>query len=377
MGISRIYDLAKILEPQKALMIYGARRVGKTTLIKNFLKENPKLKSRFDTGDDITIQHLLSSCDLKTIKEYVAGYDVIAIDEAQNIPNIGTALKLMVDHIPKLKVIATGSSSFELSGQVGEPLTGRKIALNLHPISELELSKIYNKQEMKEHLKERLIYGSYPDVITAKTKKDKTQFLQEITNSYLFKDILALENIKNSKKLVDLLRLVAFQIGNEVSQTELGQQLGLDQKTVARYLDLMEKSFILYNLRGFSKNLRKEIVKKSKYYFCDIGVRNAVISNLNNIDLRNDVGALWENFIVIERLKKRHYKKIYASDFFWRTWDQKEVDLVEERGGKLFGYEIKWGDKSASPTSRSKWLESYPEAEYKIINQKNYLNFIA
>lgn len=377
MKITRIHNLNKIFKPNKVLIIYGARRVGKTTIVKEFIKNNPQLKSRLDSGDDIRIQHLLSNPNLKKLKEYAEGYDLIAIDEAQNIANIGATLKLMIDHLPKLKIIATGSSSFELSGQVGEPLTGRKITLNLYPISELELKKIYNKQESKELLEDRLIYGSYPEIITAKSKKQKIQLLQELTNSYLFKDILALENIKNSKKLVDLLRLIAFQIGNEVSQTELGKQLALDQKTVSRYLDLLEKSFILYNLRGFSKNLRKEIVKKSKYYFYDIGVRNAVISNFNELELRNDVGQLWENFIVIERAKKRHYKNIAANDFFWRTWDQQEIDLVEEREGKIFGYEIKCSKRSSSIASRNKWLESYEEAQYKIINPENYLNFIA
>jgi uncharacterized protein len=377
MKITRIHNLNKIFKPNKVLIIYGARRVGKTTIVKEFIKNNPQLKSRLDSGDDIRIQHLLSNPNLKKLKEYAEGYDLIAIDEAQNIANVGATLKLMIDHLPKLKIIATGSSSFELSGQVGEPLTGRKITLNLYPISELELKKIYNKQESKELLEDRLIYGSYPEIITAKSKKQKIQLLQELTNSYLFKDILALENIKNSKKLVDLLRLIAFQIGNEVSQTELGKQLALDQKTVSRYLDLLEKSFILYNLRGFSKNLRKEIVKKSKYYFYDIGVRNAVISNFNELELRNDVGQLWENFIVIERAKKRHYKNIAANDFFWRTWDQQEIDLVEEREGKIFGYEIKWSKRSSSIASRNKWLESYEEAQYKIINPENYLNFIA
>lgn len=221
-----------------------------------------------------------------------------------------------------------------------------------------------------------LVFGGYPEVIAATSDKERAKILQEIVNSYLLKDILEIEQVKGSKLLLDLLRLVAFQVGGEVSLSELADRLQIDYKTVGRYLDLFEKSFVLYNLRGFSRNLRKEITKKSKYYFYDNGVRNAVISNFNGLDLRDDIGALWENFLVIERLKRNSYREIFSNNYFWRTWDQKEVDFVEEREGKLFGYEFKWGDKTANKSSRDEWLATYSEASLENINLKNYFNFI-
>ena len=219
-----------------------------------------------------------------------------------------------------------------------------------------------------------MIYGGYPEAAVSDNPAEKKRILNEIVESYLLKDILELEKIKGSKILLDLLRLLAFQIGNEVSLSELGRQLGLDYKTVARYLDLFEKSFIIYSLRGFSRNLRKEITKKNKYYFLDNGVRNAIIANFNSLELRDDVGKLWENFAVAERLKKQSYKSIYANNYFWRTWSQKEVDFIEEREGKLFGYEFKWKDKAAK--APREWLDAYPEAEFQIINPENYLDFV-
>lgn len=374
MKIPRIYQgLNKYLKPNKALIIYGPRQVGKTTLLQDFLAAT-KLKYKLDSGDNIQTQHILGSQDFNLIREYAQGYELVAIDEAQRIKNIGLGLKIIVDQMPGIKVVATGSSSFELSGQVGEPLTGRKITLTLYPVSQIELSRLYNPYEIKNKLEEWLIFGGYPEVVAAANKTEKIKLLEEIVQAYLLKDILNLEKVKSSKMLLDLLRLLAFQVGSEVSLTELARQIGIDYKTVARYLDLFEKSFVIYNLRGFSRNLRKEITKKSKYYFYDNGVRNAVISNFNNLELRNDAGMLWENFLFIERLKKRNYQSIYANDYFWRTWDQKEIDLVEEREGKLFGYEFKWGKKSLRPPKQ--WGEAYPDSEFAIISPENYLEFI-
>lgn len=373
MKITRIYNIADHLESNKALIIYGPRQIGKTTLVKNFLAKT-KLKYRFDIGDNISIQNLLSIPDLKTLEEYVADNQIIVIDEAQNIKNIGKSLKLIIDMIPNIKILVTGSSSFELSGQIGEPLTGRKTTLYLYPIAQLELAKDWNKYDLKQNLEERLIFGSYPEIITNNNIDKRIARLTEITDSYLFKDILTLEKIKNSQKLIDLVTLLAFQIGSEVSQTELSNKLSIDQKTIARYIDLLEKSFIIYKLRGFSRNLRNEITKKNKYYFYDTGIRNAVVSNFNKINLRNDIGLLWENFIIMERIKKRKYHNIYANNYFWRTWEGQEIDLIEERAGKLYGYEIKWHSKKIKPPA--KWLETYQEAEYKIINRDNYLDFI-
>lgn len=374
MKIPRIYlDLNKYLRPNKALVIYGPRQVGKTTLLQDFLAAT-KLKYKLDSGDNIQTQHILGSQDFNLIREYAQGYELVAIDEAQRIKNIGLGLKIIVDQMPGIKVIATGSSSFELSGQIGEPLTGRKITLTLYPVSQIELSSLFNTYEIKSKLEEWLIFGGYPEVVAAGDKTEKIRLLEEIVQAYLLKDILSLEKVKSAKILLDLLRLLAFQIGSEVSLTELARQIGIDYKTVARYLDLFEKSFVIYNLRGFSRNLRKEITKKSKYYFYDNGVRNAIISNFNNLELRNDAGMLWENFLFIERLKKRAYQDIYANNYFWRTWDQKEIDLVEEREGKLFGYEFKWGKKTLKLPKE--WAEAYPDSEFAIISQENYLEFI-
>lgn len=347
--------------------------MGKTTLVQEFL-QTTKLKYKKDTGDNIATQEHLGSQSLDKIKDYVGNYELIFIDEAQKIPNIGVGLKLMVDSIPGIKVIATGSSSFELAGQVGEPLTGRKFTYNLFPISQLELKNHYSPFELKESLGKYLVFGSYPDVLNAPTEIAKSKYLEELINSYLLKDILELEKVKDAKLLRDMLRLLAFQVGGEVSHAELGTQLGIDAKTVSRYLDLFEKSFIIYNLRGFSRNLRKEITKKGKYYFYDTGVRNALISNFNQLNHRDDQGKLWENFLFMERLKKRSYSEIYANDYFWRTWDQKEIDLIEERDGKLFGYEFKFGNKKTKKPLE--WLQTYKEAEFQIINQDNYLEFI-
>lgn len=375
MNIPRYYqNLGQYTEPNKVLIVYGPRRVGKTTLLNEYLKKSG-LKYKLDSGDNIKIAETLSSQNFDLLKEYASGYELIAIDEAQKIPNIGMGLKILVDQVPGLKIIATGSSSFELSGQVGEPLTGRKNTLTLFPISQMELGNLNNDFELKEKLAERLIFGSYPEVVTVGTKEERTAKLEELAHSYLLKDILEMERVKGSKVLLDLLRLIAFQVGNEVSLTEVGSQIGLDSKTVARYLDLLEKSFVLYNLRGFSKNLRKEITKKSKYYFYDNGTRNAIISNFNDLASRDDVGALWENFMVIERLKRNSYGKVYANHYFWRTWEGQEVDFVEEREGRLFGYEFKWSEKSRN-NNENAWLKSYKEASFEVVDPKTFLDFV-
>jgi predicted AAA+ superfamily ATPase len=371
--INRHYQLESYCDPQKVLVIYGARQVGKTTLIRHYL-ESTSFKYKIDSGDDIFLQSILANADFKTLQEYTSGYELIVIDEAQRIPNIGQALKIMIDQTPGLRIIATGSSSFELAGQVGEPLTGRKKTLTLFPIAQLELLDKNNPFELKKNLAEYLIFGSYPEVIIAKSITEKREYLIDITHSYLLKDILELDKIKNSKILIDLLRLLAFQIGCEVSHAELAQKLSIDGKTVARYLDILEKAFVIYNLRGFSRNLRNEMTKKSKYYFYDCGIRNSLIMNFNGLNLRDDIGGLWENFLVIERLKKQTYLPIHANNYFWRTWSQKEIDLIEEREGQLFGYEFKWGEKMVK--APKEWLESYKNAKFFNINQSNYLDFI-
>ena len=378
MKIQRIYDpVVKFLKPNKVLVIYGPRQVGKTTLIRDC--DFGKKKVLWDTGDNFETRALFESENFNAILSYTDNYDILAIDEAQQIPGIGKGLKILVDNKKDLSVLVTGSSSFALAGQIGEPLTGRHRTLTLFPISQYELllGKHYNKYNLQKKLAEFLVYGSYPEVVTAQTFTEKQTNIEDISRSYLFKDILAFEEIQNSKTLLDLVRLLAFQIGSEVSLTELGQQVGMDKKTVARYLDILGKAFVIFEVRGYSRNLRKEITKKSKYYFYDTGVRNALISNFNPIDSRNDLGQLWENFIFMERLKMRAYKNISANVFFWRTWEGHEVDIVEEREGKLFGFECKWnpkkGDKQKAPKD---WLGTYPEASYAVITQENYLDFV-
>jgi hypothetical protein len=239
----------------------------------------------------------------------------------------------------------------------------------------MEMLHHFNSFELQEKLEEFLIYGNYPVVLTANTISEKTSLLNEITGSYLFKDILSFERLRNPQLLVDLLRLLAFQIGNEVSVNELSQNLKVDNKTISRYLQLLEKSFIIYSLRGYSRNLRKEISKKPKYYFYDTGIRNAIIANFNPLKMRNDTGQLWENFLVMERIKKQSYQPIYTNNFFWRSWTKKEVDFVEERDGKLFGYEFKWSSETKSAPAL--WLDTYPEATYETINRDNYLEFVS
>lgn len=372
--IPRFYkDLSKLLRKGKVTVIYGPRRVGKTTLINNFL-DKTKLKYKAGSGDNIEIRNIMSSQSFTAISKYVEGYELIVIDEAHRIPKVGLGLKILVDSFPEKKVIITGSASLDLSYKIGEPLVGRKFTYRLYPFWMGELANDLNNYELDEQKQERMVFGSYPEVIKAKTNSEKIKILEENVSSYLFKEIIEIEQISNTKILLDLLKLIAFQVGNEVSLTELGNSLGIDRKTVQRYLSLFEQSFILYNLRGYSRNLRKEVTKKSKYYFWDNGVRNGVIKNFNDLDTRNDVGALWENFIIAERIKKQEYRQIYANNYFWRTWDGQEIDWVEERDGKVFGFEIKWGNKQTKPPSN--WLSTYNNAEYKTINKDNYLDFI-
>ncbi len=373
MKFPRAYDISKLLEPNKVLVIFGPRQVGKTTLVKDFLKTT-KLKYRFENGGDLDLQDWLGSLRLSVLRKNLIGYELLVVDEAQKVPNIGEALKLIVDSIEGINVVVTGSATFELAGQVGEPLVGRMKELRLYPISQLELSQIYSLGELEQRKEDFLIYGSYPEILTTKNVSEKISKMETLVNSYLLKDILEFERVKDSKLLRKLLSLLAFQIGNEVSLNELANSLDINIRTVDRYLDLLGKSFVIYNVRGFSKNLRKEVTKTSRYYFYDNGVRNALISNFNSFDKRDDLGRLWENFLFMERLKKRSYDKIYANTYFWRTWDQKEVDLVEEREGKLFGYEFKWGSKKIDPPGD--WINTYDDAEFKVINRKNYLDFI-
>ncbi len=375
MYIPRFYqNLEKYLTTQKALIIYGARQTGKTTMIKHFLKEIP-WKYKFVSGEDISVQTILSSQDFKKIKDFCAGYELLVIDEAQDIPNVGLALKIMVDNIPNLRIIATGSSSFDLANKIGEPLVGRQKVLNLFSISQMEILNFNkNKFEIAQENPDYLIFGAYPEILTTATQIEKQEKLLEMVNSYLLKDVLSLENIKKPQTLIRLLKLLAFQVGSEVSLNELAQKLGHDVKTIDRYLDILEKSFVIKSLSGFSKNLRKEVYQKNKYYFFDLGIRNAIINNFNDLETRNDVGALWENFLFMERIKKNEYTKNLCNSYFWRTYDQKEIDYIEEKSGQLFAYEFKYSQRKTKVPKL--FLKTYPNSDFQEISQENYLDFI-
>lgn len=367
----------KILEsliPNKVIVLLGPRRVGKTVLIQQIIDEikEPYLLM---SGEDIRVLELLKRRSTQNYVNLLQGKRLLIIDEAQKIPDIGNILKLMVDQINGLKFLVTGSSAFDMNNDMGEPLTGRKITYNLFALSEQEFDQVETIFEKRDNLHHRLIYGNYPELLHLKNTEKKEEYLREILSSYLLKDILAFENIRNADKIFDLLRLIAYQIGGEVSVQELGSQLGMSKNTVDKYLDLLSKVYVLHKVNGFSKNLRKEVTKNSRWYFYDNGLRNAVIANLNPHEFRQDVGLLWENYIISERIKFQRYTKMLVNNYFWRTYDQQEIDWVEERGGKLFGYEFKWNPNKKVKIPAA-WKKSYEGAKFEVINPDNYLEWI-
>jgi predicted AAA+ superfamily ATPase len=365
--------IKRLIKTKKSVILYGPRQVGKTTLAKSIIKKIG-LKTLFINADDKIYNDVLSSQDLNKIEGLISGYQLIFIDEAQKIENIGINMKLIIDSHPEIRILATGSSSFDLSNKVSEPLTGRVWTYTLFPISCEELINESSEFEYNRDLENHLLYGSYPEIFKYKNLKDKAAYLKQLTNSYLYKDILEYADIKHADKINKLLRLIALQIGNEVSLSELGNSLDISKETVARYLDLLEKSFVIYTLRGFSRNLRKEVTKMNKIYFIDLGVRNSIIENFNSLELRNDSGALWENFLIIERIKKSQYHQNFVSPYFWRLNTGAEMDYIEDGGGKLIAYEFKFGKKHSK--SKESWLKNYPGSTFKLINQKNYLEFL-
>lgn len=378
MILPRYIDIEDKLIPGKVLVMLGPRRSGKTTLMKNFMD---KTSTSFVSylGDNLSTQNEFSIVETKNLRKLVGSNQVLVIDEAQMIPNIGQSLKLIVDVMADVSVVVSGSSAFELAGQVGEPLTGRKHTYYILPMSLGEILSDRRTPEIdfSNMLPELLIYGMYPSVVSTTNIAEKKEFLEDLVDSYLLKDILEFQRVKGSRILLQLLTLLAYQVGSEVSITELGANLGLDRKTVERYLGLMEKSFIVFRLGGLSRNLRSEVTKKAKYYFYDLGVRNAVIGNFNQLEIRNDVGQLWENFVIVERMKKRLYHGPHANHYFWRTWKGSEIDLVEERGGKYFGYEAKWNSKKAVSAPKE-WVETYgDQAEWQNITPDNFLTFVS
>lgn len=365
-------ELNTIAMPGKVTIIYGPRRIGKTTLLRKYLTD--KQNFLLVNGEDRFVQNELSSQSIQQLKLYIGTHRLLVIDEAQKINNIGLNLKLCVDNFKDLTIIATGSSSFDLNKHVGEPLTGRKNVLKMFPLSQIELNVIEDIATIKANLASRLLYGSYPEVVLALSNEYRREYLLDLVNSYLCKDLLEVEGIKKSKKILDLLQLIALQVGKEVSENELATQLGINKKTVAKYLDILEQSFVLIRLNGFSRNLRKEVTKSAMYYFYDAGIRNAIINNFNSLQTRLDVGDLWENYLVIERLKKQAYKKLFKRNYFWRTYDQQEIDWIEDGDGVLEAYEFKWRRQRVKPPGA--WLEAYPGAKFSLINQENYLEFI-
>lgn len=369
----QLANLKEAVRPGKVVIIYGPRRAGKTTLLKKYI-ESVDDEVLFVNGDDIAARQYLESQSIEKLRDFVGNHSMLLVDEAQYIRQIGLNLKLLVDHIPSLRIIATGSSSFDLAKDIGEPLTGRKTVLKLLPLAQLEIAQIEKRHQTKANLDSRLIYGAYPEVVILRSNTDREQYLRELLSSYLFKDILQLEGIRHSDKLQRLVQLLAFQIGKEVSLAELGRQIGMSKNTVERYLDLLEKVFVIFRLSGFSRNLRKEIVKNQRWYFYDNGIRNALINNFNPLNIRNDIGELWENYVITERFKRQEYLRQPVNAYFWRTYDKKEIDLVEERRGQLFGFEIKW--KSRTVTPPKDWLTAYPNAAFEVIHQGNYLQFI-
>lgn len=358
---------------KKVILIYGPRQAGKTTLAKQIIR-NSGLKTLSINADQTKYLDVLSSRDLTKLRALVSGYELLVIDEAQRIPEIGINLKILHDEIPELRILVTGSSSFLLSGKVSESLSGRKQVFTLLPISMQELSGMLNPFELNDQMDNRLVFGSYPEVITTENNRDKESYLQDIASSFIFKDILELEMIKFPLKLNELLKSLAFQVGAQVSIHELSKTLGLNRETVERYLYLLEQSFIIFKLAAFSRNPRKEITKSQKYYFYDLGIRNIMIDNMKPLALRNDQGALWENFIVSERKKFLLYNQHRASSYFWRTYSGTEIDYVEEREGVLYAYEIKSGkSKVRIPAS---WQDNYG-SNFQIVNKENYLTFIS
>ncbi len=376
MNIDRTIEktLVEQLVPNKVNLIFGTRRVGKTFLLKKLIA-NQSFKTLFLQGEDADTHQLLAQKSIANYERILRNTELLVIDEAQAIPEIGKILKLIVDTIEGLRIIVTGSSAFDLANLSGEPLTGRAFFHELYPIAQHELSAHENALQTIQNLDERLMYGGYPELWNLPVSVSKADYLKDLLNTYLLKDIIAFEGIKNSSKIRDLLRLVAFQIGKEVSLDELGKQLQMSRNTVEKYLDLCSKVFILKKIEAFSGNLRKEISKSSRWYFWDLGVRNALINDFRPLALRTDKGELWENYLISERLKYLKYNRILAETYFWRTYDQQEIDWLEHENGQLRAYEFKWKESKAKIPKA--FATTYPEATFSVINQDNYLTFIA
>lgn len=357
----------------KAIIILGARQTGKTTLVKAFIPTDSTLGLFFD-ADNTEVQEIFSNMNLERLKNIIGKAKTVIIDEAQRIPNIGLTLKLITDNLPEVQLIVTGSSSLEISDLTNEPLTGRKWEYSMYAVSWSELRNYYGSVNAQMQLENRLIFGMYPEIIT--NVGEERERLINLSQSYLYKDILSLKLIRKSDVLQKLLRALALQLGNEVSMNELSQVVGADKATVTNYIDLLEKTFVIFRLLPLSRNLRNEISSSRKIYFYDNGIRNAIINNFSPLTLRQDVGALWENFLISERIKVNHYRKRYVNTYFWRTQAQQEIDYIEEADGQFKAFEFKWNERKTSKLP-AKFAEAYAPQIFEVINRQNFDSFLA
>lgn len=368
-----VESVRKKLKDKKAIVLLGPRQVGKSTFIGQ-LSSDLIPPVTYWNGDDADIRTLLVAPTGTLLKALLGNTSTLVIDEAQRIENIGLTIKIIIDQIPEIKVIATGSSTFELANRINEPLTGRKWEYHLFPFSFSELASHHGTLEEMRLLPIRMIYGCYPEIVNHPGEEEER--LRQLVNSYLYKDILTWERIQKPDKMEKLVQALAFQVGSEVSYHELGQLTGLDNQTVERYIDLLEKVFIVFRLGSLSRNLRNELKKSQKYYFYDNGLRNTVINQFSPANLRMDIGALWENYLMSERIKLLAYEQINTNQYFWRTHTQQEIDYIEERNGKMMAYEFKWNPKSKGGFSKT-FLNAYPDTTVtKIITPENYLEFL-
>ena len=352
----------------------GTRRVGKTVLIDTIRKKYQE-QTLILNAEDFDVQELLKIRSVANYKRIIGNANLLIIDEAQVLPNIGQILKLLIDNIPELTIIATGSSSFDLANKTGDPLTGRSIHYHLYPLSQSEISAGENALETTQNLEDRLIFGSYPELFQLTDIQEKSSYLLQLVQSYLLKDILAYEGIRQSDKIVKLLRLIAFQCGSEVSYNELAKQLGISKNTVENYLDLLSKVYIVYKVGAYSTNPRKELSKTSKWFFYDNGIRNAIINDFRLLALRNDTGLLWENYLIAERIKKNAYEGKNLQYYFWRNYNQQEVDLIEVENGHLAAFEFKYSANKKVKIPAA-FATSYPGVAFKVISRDNYLEWI-
>jgi predicted AAA+ superfamily ATPase len=352
---------------RKAVILLGARQVGKTTLLRSIFAERADVL--WLNGDTSNARLLLTARSVEQLRVIIGKQNVLIIDEAQRVPDIGLVLKLIIDNIPQVKVVATGSSSLDLADRTTEPLTGRKKQFTLFPFSFAEMVEHHGLLSEKNLIPHRLIYGYYPDIVNS--PGEERRLLQELSDSYLYKDIPALDKIKKSEHLTRLLRAIAFQIGSQVSYTELGQLCGLDNKTVEKYIAILEQTFVIFRLCSYSRNLRNELKTSRKIYFTDNGIRNALIADFRPVELRDDVGKLWENFLVSERFKRNEYAESYANPWFWRTQAQQEIDYVEEQDGHLSAFEFKW-NPSAKVKQPKTFQIAYPDSSFAVIHKDNF-----